>query len=348
MFTTCPKCALSLAITAADLRIGQGYVRCGRCASVFNALVGLADDGETPAAAAAAAVADADVDTQESQILVESSLEGEPGTGTFETIVLEGDSYLQTTEVVAADEVDQQLQEMADRIEAANSEPAASDPVDAIPLKDDGDVEVTETRERAPAAWVFAEAPQLPEPDGGEFDDEAAARARLLRNLTGLGCGVLLLLLAAQLVHHYRAPLAALPGIGAPLTALYAALGASLEPHWELSAYELRQLGTGADPAVPDGLILRASLRNTSNTPRPLPLLRVVSSDRFGNAIAKRDYAPADYLLAPGVQYLRADQRVDAAVHVRTQNGAALGFVFDVCLPAQNRALRCGDDDPFL
>ena len=39
MFTVCPKCTLTLAVTAADLRAGQGYVRCGRCANVFNALL---------------------------------------------------------------------------------------------------------------------------------------------------------------------------------------------------------------------------------------------------------------------------------------------------------------------
>ncbi|MGP8035097.1 MAG: zinc-ribbon and DUF3426 domain-containing protein [Steroidobacteraceae bacterium] len=50
MFTVCPKCALTLVVTAADLRVAQGYVRCGRCSSVFNALAQLSD-----AAAAAAA-----------------------------------------------------------------------------------------------------------------------------------------------------------------------------------------------------------------------------------------------------------------------------------------------------
>lgn len=43
MLTVCPKCTLTLAVTAADLRIGQGYVRCGRCATVFNALLALSD-----------------------------------------------------------------------------------------------------------------------------------------------------------------------------------------------------------------------------------------------------------------------------------------------------------------
>jgi predicted Zn finger-like uncharacterized protein len=44
MFTVCPKCALTLIVTAADLRVAQGYVRCGRCSSVFNALAQLSDE----------------------------------------------------------------------------------------------------------------------------------------------------------------------------------------------------------------------------------------------------------------------------------------------------------------
>lgn len=43
MITVCPKCTLTLAVTAADLRNGQGHVRCGHCGSVFNALIALTD-----------------------------------------------------------------------------------------------------------------------------------------------------------------------------------------------------------------------------------------------------------------------------------------------------------------
>jgi len=52
MFTVCPKCALTLVVTAADLRVAQGYVRCGRCSSVFNALAQLSDERAAAAAAA--------------------------------------------------------------------------------------------------------------------------------------------------------------------------------------------------------------------------------------------------------------------------------------------------------
>jgi predicted Zn finger-like uncharacterized protein len=52
MFTVCPKCALTLVVTAADLRVAQGYVRCGRCSNVFNALSRLSEDRQAGAAQA--------------------------------------------------------------------------------------------------------------------------------------------------------------------------------------------------------------------------------------------------------------------------------------------------------
>ncbi|HXY98268.1 MAG TPA: zinc-ribbon and DUF3426 domain-containing protein [Steroidobacteraceae bacterium] len=55
MFTVCPKCALTLVVTAADLRVAQGYVRCGRCSSVFNALAQLSDERAARAAETAQA-----------------------------------------------------------------------------------------------------------------------------------------------------------------------------------------------------------------------------------------------------------------------------------------------------
>ena len=57
MFTVCPKCALTLVVTTEDLRVAQGYVRCGRCSSVFNALARLAEDRGTSEESAAPAPA---------------------------------------------------------------------------------------------------------------------------------------------------------------------------------------------------------------------------------------------------------------------------------------------------
>ena len=101
MFTVCPKCALTLAVTAADLRVAQGYVRCGRCSSVFNALARLTEERQAgvtseplallpetaPAApeaarpeAAAAAAPPAAADTDARAVATEESLEFNPAT----------------------------------------------------------------------------------------------------------------------------------------------------------------------------------------------------------------------------------------------------------------------------
>ena len=44
MYTQCPKCATVFRITAAQLRVAEGEVRCGSCAISFNALPSLSDD----------------------------------------------------------------------------------------------------------------------------------------------------------------------------------------------------------------------------------------------------------------------------------------------------------------
>src|SRR5580692_5515248 len=127
MFTVCSKCNLRLTVTATDLRAAQGYVRCGRCHNVFNALAALADDparqpeaeagaaatanqpvltppappAPPPAPAPAAAPVTDDFGTTDASLefnpastnINEVFIEASPGerTGTFESIILVGD-----------------------------------------------------------------------------------------------------------------------------------------------------------------------------------------------------------------------------------------------------------------
>src|SRR5579872_2153108 len=117
MFTVCPKCSLKLVVTAADLRVAQGYVRCGRCSNVFNALAGLSDEQQAALAQqqarAAVAVpqpiepaAPAGMTARDDEPIPDTALEFDPATtdvskvfivpdpddqsptGTFESIVL--------------------------------------------------------------------------------------------------------------------------------------------------------------------------------------------------------------------------------------------------------------------
>jgi predicted Zn finger-like uncharacterized protein len=306
MFTTCPNCALNLAVTAADLRVGQGYVRCGRCVSVFNALISLADEAEV--APEEAHVEDTATATQSRPVpeaLREAEAESEPepeldeaapsddgpelldesrdmGTGTFETIVLEGDTILQTEEFVDESEVDEQLKALAEQLEDAHGEPAlaldsaaprrapafAAD-VPAPYAADDGVQE-----DRAPYAL-----PDEP-PDSGADPFLSPRRPRAPVSKWLLASIGLAVLLAGQALHHWRYPLAErMPFVGS----VYAGIGAPLQPQWSLAAYDVRQLGAAADPADAGRIEVRASVRNAADRPQPAPVLRIVLQDRFGN-----------------------------------------------------------------
>lgn len=353
MSTRCPNCALQLAVTAADLRTGLGYVRCGRCDKVFNALATLSDDPQqapldgndvatgttsmpaldprataSPPPSADAAGDDIPTGAQ----LVAAGLDpGVPppravsveshemevietlATGTFETIVLEGDGVLQTEEMVDEAEVEARLQQIAQQLGGA---PPASAPPEADP--------VTLAAER------YAQ----------EAQEALAAAPRPHRGWT-VAAAALLLLLAGQLIHHNRHALVEQPWAQRVLVPAYGLFGQELEPAWQLSAYDVRQLGAEASTGNPGHILVRAAILNQATWGQPLPLLRITLQDRFGNPLARHDIAPQDYLDGPAPRRLAPDQRIDAQASLPDPGNKAVGFEIDVCLPTTAGTVRC-------
>src|ERR1700722_12295612 len=78
MFTVCPKCTLTLAVTAADLRAGQGYVRCGRCLNVFNALLALSEEAADTDGASTYSQADPASTSQITSALASANMPADP------------------------------------------------------------------------------------------------------------------------------------------------------------------------------------------------------------------------------------------------------------------------------
>jgi hypothetical protein len=322
-------------VTAPDLRIGQGYVRCGRCERVFNALLSLADDldpmnessasasaratgttsvpaieldeeagredeiedhdeGEeqdeeeepeeeeveetadipapvdAPATAAGSTPADSSVDVFDSQ--------GQ-ATGSYETIVLEGDTFLQTEEHIDVAEIDQQIQQIARQIGNGGPAMVAEGPAD-----------------RRVADAMVGNAPRA---HWG----------------WGVLVALLVLLLGAQLVHHNRQALVANPRLEQPLQAVYGLFGQTLEPSWDLEAYDLRQLGAEALGSSTT-IVLRASVQNLAPHPQPPPLIRAVLQDRYGNAISTVAVLPNDYARGKAPARLAPQQRLDAELQL--------------------------------
>jgi predicted Zn finger-like uncharacterized protein len=424
MFTVCPKCALTLVVTAADLKVGQGYVRCGRCSNVFNALVAITEERHAAASALAAQTpppapepqAEIEIElepepTREPEAQPEPETEAETGTasedvpdealefnpdatdlnavfveprpgphdvasGTFETIVLAPDERAaQSGEKPAPAREASMLDALSGRDAAndrsADTPQAANDP--ALPAGDDvatgsgfdrSRIEAPRPRARAPAArdaarpsvaeeievWRAEHAPETEaKADIGEAGtDLAPQRSRRPLVLWSAGVLAFALLLAIQLVHHNRRDLALDPRLRAPLARVYDAFGLTLVPRWDLARYDVRQLGASAEPS-PGGesvLMVRASVQNGAENPQPLPLLRVIVQDRFGNRIASRDVEPAAYApRANGASgLLAAGQRVDAEIRLADPGPNAVGFELDACLVGEGGRIACAND----
>jgi len=418
MFTVCPKCALTLVVTAADLKVGQGYVRCGRCSNVFNALVGLTEERHQSARQAAAernparqleaepepglaqhtepeeapgseeldpdAVPDSALEfnadsTDVSQVFIEPR----PGphdvaSGTFETIVLEADDLLAQTlesETQSSGSSSEETSVSAPR--TSESRPprdlslirdAANDgDAEALQAANDASLDHPDASEGSPGGFdrqrieqprfrpERASEPQAASSANDAVQDavadgvELAARpesSRLAKLAWAAGSGLLLIALAAQLVHHNRHTLAVDARFREPLAAVYGAFGLALAPRWDLSGYDVRQLGATAGSGEGGMLTVRASVQNGGPNPQPLPLLRVTVQDRFGNRIAARDVPPAAYAsrAAHATGFLDAGERIDAEIRLADPGPNAVGFELDACLPIDGGQIACANE----
>jgi predicted Zn finger-like uncharacterized protein len=434
MFTVCPKCALTLVVTAADLRVAQGYVRCGRCSSVFNALARLSERqaAEAAEAAPAAAASAASASPQAPAaapaqpvaapasvphspaatpplevlpgegVIPEAALEFNPDTTDVNSVFVAAPPNPQWTAatgsfraLVAADpdgasdpdpsvdvEIDTAFlasmldseapapdaqvaaptvpssEERAALIRTAPGIPAAAarrarllEQVNAAATAEPG------TRPPAPRLRSLTEEEAIQEAEALAVDDqtlptpdgEPAAPhplARFLPFAWPVGSALAAVLLIGQVVNHYRDELATSARFNHPLTALYGSLGIHLFPHWDLRAYDVRQLGASGDAAGAGLITVRASIKNGASQPQPLPLLRVTLQDRFGNRIAARDVAPKAYLPSamPASSFLSAGQRIDAQMGFADPGPDAVGFEIDACLPAGAGVIACAND----
>jgi predicted Zn finger-like uncharacterized protein len=440
MFTVCSKCNLRLTVTATDLRAAQGYVRCGRCHNVFNALAALADDPartseqtsaaetqsrttlkppdppeESAAQPQPAAESQADPGSTDTSLefnpastnINEVFIEAAPDerTGTFESIVLVSEEPAEaelgadqviapqalSTPVAPAATAVTDVHKMRDALAdpqltrpaapepaarpAATAEPETAAPAPPLaetpaarPAAEPVEVEITFTDTSLEPAPVADEAPSVNAVAAAEITSALRAHEAptmrpapaqptpILEQPEPSRAGVprwaflsfaagLVLCLMGQVVHHYRTDLADTAVLRGPLTALYLDLGAPLEPHWNMASYEIRQLGASTDGTA-GNLLVRASISNRATRDQPLPLLRVVMQDRFGNRVAARDLKPAEYLGrgAPQVSLLGAGQRIDVQVALQDPGQVATGFEIDACMPGHDHTVMCAND----
>jgi predicted Zn finger-like uncharacterized protein len=300
--TRCTACGTVFRVVQDQLKVSEGWVRCGRCKEVFNALEGLFDlqrDAPPewrPAAATHPPSAHADTAPEV------------PASGALLSVPAEGERLAEPTQ-----ERDAPIEAAviavplppADAADEADSEPRDSrDFADArFNIELALDDEAATAAEPAPPANAAEPArplaaPPEEEPEAPAFLREAAQAERWRRPSVRIALAAISLLLAltfaAQWAFHFRDTFAARWPAARPLLAAgCAALGCRIELPRRIEdvAVESSALTRGQG----DALRLVVALRNRGPLKLALPHLELSLTDVNGELIARRALAAADF-----------------------------------------------------
>ena len=164
------------------------------------------------------------------------------------------------------------------------------------------------------------------------------------------GVAVLVLILAAQVVHAYRDSLATYGAFDKTVGSLYRLLGDPVTPDWNVKGWQFETTSGSTDET---GQLLTISSRILNGTARslPYPLLHVSLTDRWEEVIGGKLLRPSEYLAnsadhsaAPG-SLVAAGESFAAVVTVEAPSPDATGFKLNVCYREPDSRLRCATED---
>jgi predicted Zn finger-like uncharacterized protein len=326
--TRCTSCGTVFRVAEEQLRVSDGWVRCGRCEAVFNAAESLLElepiAGMHPASSATAAhevAAQPQADLPEplwdrrnalnapepgaSWAEEPARFDAEPSQPSPEPAWQEDDSH----QAAFDQRREPQLQAAAAPVSAA-SRAAAPSPLRQQPAPAPASHEPARPRpEKSPPRRPVGGSASS-EPASGvantEFMRRAAIRARWSRPAVVQGLALLLavlaLSLALQVAHHQRDMLAARwPAAAGALQAWCVVAGCSIKAPQRiedlvLDSATLSQLGPNSQAVK-----LSITLRNRGSTRVALPAIDLTLTDVNGKPVLRRALMPGEFQVIQGV-----------------------------------------------
>jgi len=305
--TRCPSCGTKFKVVADQLRISQGWVRCGKCSEVFDATLSL----DAPAASAAPAAVPVPP-----AITVAAPVEAE-GYALPAAVEDEEDEALAPLEaqpapaapVYAPAALKAQPQPQPPLDETPEPEPEPEPEPDPAPEPD------REPKLEPERAWAASEPgdpfalphhdPEPPSaPPASEPGFVRAARRRALwhapgvRLALGLGSAALLLALALQVAVQERNALAAWkPGLRPALQGLCAVAGCTLSARQDIAQMVIAG-SAFTRGAQPGNYLLTLTIENQAATELAMPAVELTLTDLQDQPVLRRVLLPAD-LQAP-------------------------------------------------
>lgn len=324
--TRCTECGTVFRVVQDQLKVSEGWVRCGRCSAVFNALENLCDI-DAAAGGPAAGVADEpqrrDPRFDPASDDLREPLQGRRHEPEFDTAAEPEPIFVDPGQPEAVE---------FDTVSAGNGPGGAS----TVPF-DDGPAAIVNFGAESPADPVVPDAP-TPAADAAEpapqfvrtAEREAFWRRPPLRVALLLGTGLLGLLLAAQLALANRDLLAAhLPASRPALTTLCQLTGCRIEP---LRRIERLSVDSSGLARVEGAALYRLSvvLHNRAETPLLAPALDLSLTDAAGKLVARRVLQAADLGLPPT---LEAGQELPLQALLSTGDKRVTGYTVELFYP---------------
>ncbi len=334
--TRCTSCGTAFRVVQDQLKISEGWVRCGRCDAVFNALEGLFDLGREAQpdweATATNVAPTTPASRDQASVPVVRGADDEFGDDRGPTSSL-GE--------LLADPIDAHLFGPRRRAESA-PKPAGQigerDRVDFSDARFDSDLFADN------AATTEDETLMMPTSDAGALPLESAVRPEFvrraerqarwrskgMRSALGAASFVALLLLALQIAQHGRDTLAAqYPALRGPLVSWCKLAGCTVQTPRHID--EVLVESTALTRAVgQDAFVLAVNLKSRSALPLAVPSIDLTLTDAQGRLVARRALSPQDFhaadVLAPGA---------DAALQLTLNTGApsVVGYTVEIFYP---------------
>jgi len=328
ILTACPDCNTVFRVPAEILAARDGQVRCGVCSCVFDAREYLTPE----------IYPSFPVDTPQAEVSVSS--DAEPlNSPDDQAEVLEIGIPATDISVTPAEEITPPVEEQAEAVEISipaidmSAEPAA----EITPsVKESEHIEEPEQRLEEPASPIEAPVEWVVEPSDTEPPRESmpaslpanatntarlVRRKRLRSTLLGIGSAALALLLAAQLVYLMRTPIAArIPAVNPWLVSACTALGCNVPLPRDSDAIKISSSDLLSDPAHPARIQVSLLIANEAGYAEAYPHIELTLTDTHDAPLAKRIFAPNEYLRTPGKE----------AVGIRPGSEASVDLLLDI------------------
>jgi len=333
--TRCTSCGTVFRVVQDQLKISEGWVRCGRCEQVFNALEGLFDlERDTPPGGAAAhfeEVSAADRGDDPSNYLSARQVEGDHDDGRPDDphLVERIDAHLFGKRRAESATTPSENVNKRDRHEFSDAR------FDTNLFVDDEEEPLEPGIGEPEAVASEAAAPAKTDHGALDFLRQAQRRARWqqprVRLALAAGIVLLALLLTLQTAHHFRDTVAARWPSTRPLLLSWCDLaGCSIGTPKRIDdiVVDSTALGRLGDD---DAFRLSVTLRNRGQLAVALPSIDLSLTDTSGQLLARRVLAPRDFQASVAVLAPGADIALQAPLSAGSSRVS--GFTVEVFYP---------------